>query len=825
MAKLSELRRTNEIAYDGTGFDSAEVLEISGSGLQVYSTLDSLPMSSLIKGDQAYIQSNNRLYISNGSGWYNVGLVNATPTLTVSNGSIVLDKLGSTTTITLTATDSDTPLLGLTYTVESDGNFYGLATLSQDSSVFTITPRSEDSATTTTATLTFKANDGINFSTDTTDFELTFSNIIDSSSPTVLLLKADGNSATNANITYQNSSDVSTGFTEAGNPQASTFSPYRSGGYSAYFDGSSDALVISDNTDLQLGTGEFTIECWVYFNDVSGIYGVFAKRNSTSAYWRILVNNGNLNFRTSNLAEVSISTVVTEKWYHISVTRDSSSNLRFFVNGNLENTSSNFTENINYVGADVRIGEYQASQGNLPGYVVDARIIKGTCLHTANFTPPTESLTAISGTTLLACHLPYFADGSTNNHEITVSGDVHTVPFGPYDYEPWSANDVGGSVYFDGSGDYIDATVGTAPGTGDFTYEGWIRCPNTATGSNQCIFDTSTDGFGTGGLELQVGTGGEFGALSDGGGVAVFYLGSGQSYFNDTWHHFAAVRNSGSLSFYIDGVLKSGPHSFTRNISSTNLRLGYNRRSTPTEPYIGQIADFRYTRSAVYTAAFTPPTAPLGHITNTQVLMNNKSDANVYDAAAANTLTLVGNTQSSTAQRKFATSSAVYFDGSGDYIETDFTRLLGAGDFTIEGWVRWGGNTENYFLDFQGTNRLSLWYVNTTGSSAQEKSFVAYDNAYRGLLNSASYATVYNNWNHIAWVRSSGTITMYLNGVSKYSWSSNLDYSDATLTIGNTDPARTFDFHWLGYMQDIRITNGLARYTANFTPTTAEFEL
>ena len=110
-------------------------------GVTVYATKEDLPSSGLTSGDQAYVTANSRFYISNGSGWYNVALINATPSLTIDpTGSIALSTEGATTTITLTATDSDNALAGLTYSVESDGSFGGLATISQDSSVFTITP-------------------------------------------------------------------------------------------------------------------------------------------------------------------------------------------------------------------------------------------------------------------------------------------------------------------------------------------------------------------------------------------------------------------------------------------------------------------------------------------------------------------------------------------------------------------------------------------------------------------------------------------------------------------------------------------------------------
>ena len=147
-----------------------------GSGLVVYANKESLPSTGLTSGDQAFVTATSRFYISNGSGWYNVAMINATPTLSISpSGAIQLATDGSTpTVVTLTAADSDNAVAGLTLTVESDGNFGGLATLSQDSSVFTITPKAQNSATQTNSTLTFKASDGINIASGTTAFSLTF---------------------------------------------------------------------------------------------------------------------------------------------------------------------------------------------------------------------------------------------------------------------------------------------------------------------------------------------------------------------------------------------------------------------------------------------------------------------------------------------------------------------------------------------------------------------------------------------------------------------------------------------------------------------------
>ena len=143
----------------------------AGIGTTVYNSVSALPSTGLTSGDQAFVESagasgQSRLYISNGSGWYNVALINATPRLTLSSsGTIALASDGTATTITMTALDSDNASANLTLSIESGGDLFKFATVSQDSSVVTITPRTEDSAVALgydgSATLTFKASDGM----------------------------------------------------------------------------------------------------------------------------------------------------------------------------------------------------------------------------------------------------------------------------------------------------------------------------------------------------------------------------------------------------------------------------------------------------------------------------------------------------------------------------------------------------------------------------------------------------------------------------------------------------------------------------------------
>jgi hypothetical protein len=153
-----------------------------GSTTTVYDSAGLLPYVGNTAGDQAFINSNNRLYLWQGAGWYNVALINKNPIISsVTDASdnttpFTLADDGSTQTIiTIVATDSDGD--SLTYSVTKGSGFDSIATISQDSSVFTISPFGEGSVefTTKSADLTFLATDAVgNTATSVNSFTLSF---------------------------------------------------------------------------------------------------------------------------------------------------------------------------------------------------------------------------------------------------------------------------------------------------------------------------------------------------------------------------------------------------------------------------------------------------------------------------------------------------------------------------------------------------------------------------------------------------------------------------------------------------------------------------
>ena len=192
----------------------------------------------------------------------------------------------------------------------------------------------------------------------------------------------------------------------------------------------------------------------------------------------------------------------------------------------------------------------------------------------------------------------------------------------------------------------------------------------------------------------------------------------------------------------------------------------------------------------------------------------NGSTSIIDRSPSPKTITAFGNAQISTAQSRFGGSS-IAFDGNGDYLSiTDNDSLdLGTGDFTIETWA--------YIVS---TNEYALYSHAASGGPL----LTAYGGAFRfrrfavADVVVASALPPTNQWVHIAACRSGTSTRLFFNGVQTG--------STATDTAGYTVAAPVYvgvdnpnqGPAWLnGYIDDLRITKGVARYTANFTPPAA----
>jgi hypothetical protein len=196
---------------------------------------------------------------------------------------------------------------------------------------------------------------------------------------------------------------------------------------------------------------------------------------------------------------------------------------------------------------------------------------------------------------------------------------------------------------------------------------------------------------------------------------------------------------------------------------------------------------------------------------------SNGSTTFTDNSPSPKTVTSVNGTAISTVQSKFGGASAL-FDGTNDYLSipnnTNFN--LSGGSYTIECWIRPTGNYSGYNAIISkriGVSASSAWQIYLRISTGV---FSFYD----GTERVSSVTPTANVWSHVAAVYNGSTINLYLNGVSVLSTAIvNTDY-DAPILIGSV-PAGNEYFN--GYIDELRVTKGVARYTTNFTTSSVAF--
>ena len=594
---------------------------------------------------------------------------------------------------------------------------------------------------------------------------------------------------------------------------------------STYFDGSTGYLSF---TGMAFSTNAYTVEFWFNANSFSTYWGLLGTGNANALSVRIIntttIAIDQFGVSASNF---TVPTMNTGTWYHVAAVRNAANTATVFLNG-IRSSSGIVNMNNNYSGLTNNLG--LISPNYYPGYISNMRVINGTSIYDptqTTITIPTQPLSTVSNTVLLTCQTSQsIVDVSTVSNTVTVVGTAVPslqTPFARVDTST-AATLYGGSIYFNGSTDYLTATSANFSSTGDLTLEAWayITSGSTYQGIASLRDSSGTIGGGitisnTGNLEFVI--------------AAVSYTST--SCPLNQWFHVALVRQGSSTnncSCYLNGIRVGQFTSNSQINGASNVLIIGRYYANGTNQYLtsGYISNVRYIiGTALYTANFTPSTTPLTTSsqgsTNTTLLIPG-INAGIYDSNMQNNLVTVGSAQissTSTSTVKFGAGS-VYLNGSG-YISSPYSPAwILSGNFTIECWLYWSAHgsyggivgsannntgaaiTAGWFLDFNSTN-------NTLQFEGQGSVSIITTNV-----------IPQNQWVHIAVVRSGSTITHYLNGTANGSGTSSQVFNSTSypLYVGVSRDATSY---LTGYIDDFRITNGVARYTANFTPPTASF--
>ena len=533
------------------------------------------------------------------------------------------------------------------------------------------------------------------------------------------------------------------------------------------FDGTDDVIQVSD-TNL-ISTTDFTVECFVYTTErSSGSNQTFVEFNTGTRWIFGMKGSTNYMYFWRGSEYISAKAVTPGTWNHVAWVK-SGTTLKQYLNGvevqSQTGLVGSFTSDL------ISIGRNNDGTEDFQGFISNVRVVE-SALYTTDFTPPTVQLTAVANTKLLCCQSPDSASTAAASPNIS----------GINDGTGWSGYmSTSGTLQvensfplaFDGS---TSTNVRMNTGNGTMTYSG----PSFTVSSQLRMY-------------LYQGNGGT-------GSVSVNGVDQGVSFAAEQWYTIGSFTGTVN-TFTITASANQGTQLYAVEVDGVVL-------VDPVSPLYNTHA----TRSEV--SGSNVLALPLVGVTTDLSSL-------VRGGGSSKTISSV-NAVASYAQGNFYGGS-YYFDGTGDYVtassSSDFT--FGTGDFTIEGWV-YPANSDTNNKSIFSTNWGASGSILITYDHVTNKGFDLFDYTTSSGTPIISTSGIYepNTWHHIAVVRSSGTTKIYINGnqVANGRHTSNLTRDVFVIGAVYTNGTET----WNGYIQDVRVYKGVAKYTSNFIPASTD---
>lgn len=594
----------------------------------------------------------------------------------------------------------------------------------------------------------------------------------------------------------------------------------------------SKAYASNTNSQMVVGTADFTLEFFFYTLNSSGNYYCLYNDSSSNIFEIFGDTPSGLSLWFSGAHHYPGFSVTPNTWHHLAVVRQNGI-LYTFVDGVLGASTFSYTGEITNSGAFAIGSQLAGTAYATNGYIDEFRFTKYIARYTAsNFTPTTVAFTDGRDENVdpYMGMVPYLAHYNSTVTQVdagtctasmtgTVSLDTTNFKFGT------------GSLGFATTGaNYLTLTpYSNFNFNGDFTVECWIRPLARTDGDGyQAIFSHDNGGnintiqsvvllWNRTTSKLLLGVGHSSANIS---GVTVVTAG--------TWAHVAVSRQGSTYYLYVNGALE-GTSTYATNFSTSAFgtyigKQNYSDSGAGFRYFAGNIDEFRMTNVCRYVRAFAVPTAAF--VDKFEALYDPYANQTVYNLpldsdgnstvksysgtqsggqfssgkfgncfeklAAADTVTLPSGSQNTLTNKAFTIDGWFYNPGA-----------PASGSYIISCW-REGGTTKAWAVYFDATNKLYFYYT-TNGST--------------NISIVTSSPPTLNAWHHFAVVRHPTLgFAIFIDGTlaATFTTSSNTIYSSTEpVVVGGT----ANNSYGAGLkLDDIRLTVGVCRYTTPFVP-------